>query len=167
MLVRKYKEADSQAIADIYNESIIQGGITMDTAVKNAEDIRSLVKKFNSREIMLVAQEEEQVIGWGIIKSYSDRWGYRVCCETSTYITLQETGRGYGSQLQKELLEQVAEFGYHHVVAKIMASNQGSINFHKRFGFEIVGVQKEVGFMEGCWHDVAIMQLILPHVGAI
>ncbi len=166
MLVRKYKEADSQAIADIYNESIVQGGITMDTSLKNAEDIRSLVKKFNSREIMLVAQEGEQVIGWGVIKSYSDRWGYRVCCETSTYISLKETGKGYGSQLQKELLEQVAELGYHHVVAKIMASNQGSINFHKRFGFEVVGVQKEIGFMEGSWHDVMIMQLILPHVGA-
>ena len=164
MLVRQYNESDLQAIADIYNQSIAAGDTTMDCVFYSADEMRSLAKKFNDRETILVGEQENTIIGWGIIKRYSDRLGYRVCCETSVYLDLNQTGNGYGSILQAELLQKVADFGYHHVVAKILASNQGSIDFHKRFGFELVGIQKEIGFLRGRWHDMVIMQLILPHV---
>jgi phosphinothricin acetyltransferase len=52
-------------------------------------------------------------------------------------------------------------FGYHHIVAKILADNQTSINLHEKFGFALVGVQREVGRLAGRWRDVAIYQLIL------
>ena len=163
MLVRKYLNSDFQAIADIYNQAIVKGGITFDNRRFTAEDIESIVAKFNERQTMLVATQDNLVVGWGIIKQYSDRPGYDVCCETSIYLSFDHIGKGYGSILQTALLEKVAEFGYHHVVAKIVASNQGSIQFHQRFGFEMVGIQKEVGFLRGIWYDVAIMQLILPY----
>ena len=164
MLVREYTKDDLQAIADIYNESIARDGITMDTRLFSAADMRSQVEKFGDRETILVAELEGRVVGWGIIKRYSDRIGYRVCCETSVYLSFAQTGKGYGRTLQTALLKKVAEFGYHHVVAKILASNQSSIQFHQRFGFEIVGVQKEIGFLKGRWHDVVIMQLILAYM---
>ena len=163
MLVRKYLNSDFQAIADIYNQAIVKGGITFDNRRFTAEDIESIVAKFDERQTMLVATQDNLVVGWGIIKQYSDRPGYDVCCETSIYLSFDHIGKGYGSILQTALLEKVAEFGYHHVVAKIVASNQGSIQFHQRFGFEMVGIQKEVGFLRGIWYDVAIMQLIVPY----
>ena len=162
MLIRRYTPKDFQAIAEIYNEAIVQGAITMDCVPQSAEDVRSLAEKFHHRETILMAEQDNRIVGWGIIKRYSNRPGYDFCCETSTYLTLGETRRGYGSQLQKALLQQVMVFGYHHVVAKILADNQGSIAFHQRFGFEIVGIQKEIGFLKGEWRDVVILQLILP-----
>lgn len=164
MLVREYIKDDLQAIAAIYNESIARGGITMHTRLFSAADMRSQVAKFGDRETILVAELDGRVVGWGIIKRYSDRIGYRVCCETSVYFSFAETGKGYGRILQTAILQKVAEFGYHHVAAKILASNQSSIKFHQQFGFEIVGVQKEIGFLKGRWHDVIIMQLILAEV---
>lgn len=136
----------------------------MDCHLYSAEDIQKIVQKFSQREAILVAQRDQQVIGWGIIKRYSDRWGYRVCCETSVYLALSESRKGYGKLIKRELLQKVREFGYHHVVAKILATNQTSIEFHQQFGFEMVGVQKEIGFYQGQWHDVVIMQLILPEI---
>lgn len=162
MLIRRYTPKDFQAIADIYNEAIIQGSITMDCVPKSEEDMRSLTENFHDRETILMAEQNERAIGWGIIKRYSDRPGYNLCCETSTYLTFGEIRRGYGSLLQKALLQQVIEFGYYHVVAKILAVNLGSIAFHQRFGFEVVGIQKEIGFLQGEWCDVVILQLILP-----
>ncbi|ABW25781.1 GNAT family N-acetyltransferase [Acaryochloris marina] len=44
------------------------------------------------------------------------------------------------------------------------ATNDVSFAFHNGFGFEMVGVQKEVGHVADRWQDVAIMQLILPQV---
>ena len=39
-----------------------------------------------------------------------------------------------------------------------LADNQRSIAFHRRYGYELVGIQKEIGHMEGKWTDVAILQ---------
>jgi len=68
---------------------------------------------------------------------------------------------GYGSSLQSELLRIAKELGYHHVVVKIWAGNMISIRMHQKFGFETVGTQREIGFVNGTWQDVTIMQLVL------
>ncbi|MEM7759951.1 MAG: N-acetyltransferase family protein [Cyanobacteria bacterium P01_A01_bin.40] len=159
--IRNYLPHDSQAIADIYNQAILKGGITMDCEPYSAQQIAELVDKFDDREKILLAEIDNEQVGWGIIKKYSDRPGYRVCCETSIYLKFTETKKGYGQTLQTALLKQVKEFDYYHVVAKILAANQGSIRFHQKFGFELVGIQKKIGFYGGQWHDVAIMQLLL------
>ncbi|MEM8719813.1 MAG: N-acetyltransferase family protein [Cyanobacteria bacterium P01_G01_bin.39] len=159
--IRHYLPQDFQAIANIYNEAIAAGGITMDCEPYSPQQISDIVHKFNSRETILVAHKDNTQVGWGIIKKYSDRIGYRVCCETSIYFKFNETQKGYGQVLQTALLKQVKAFDYHHVVAKILAANQGSIEFHQKFGFELVGIQKKIGFYGGQWHDVAIMQLLI------
>ena len=159
--VRSYLTQDCQAIANIYNEAIAKGGITMDCEPYPAAKIVDLVDKLGDRETILVAEIEGDVVGWGIIKKYSDRPGYNLCCETSIYLKSSATKKGYGRILQSALLEQVKAFDYHHFVAKIVASNQNSIKFHEKFGFEIIGVQKEIGFYRGRWYDMAIMQLLL------
>ncbi|MDY6936313.1 MAG: N-acetyltransferase family protein [Cyanobacteriota bacterium] len=153
---------DYPAIASIYNEAVERGGITMDGRPYNVDDIQAIADKMGDREILLVAQTPEKAIGWGIVKRYSDRIGYQVCCETSIYLTFSETGKGYGGVLQKALMDKVADYGYYHIVAKILAANQGSIRFHQQFGFEIVGIQKDIGLVNGVWHDVAILQYLFP-----
>ena len=160
--IRPAEQPDFKAIAHIYNESIAKGGITMDTEFKQAKDIQQIVQKMGSREVLLVAVLEAEVIGWGIVKKYSDRPGYQVCCETSVYLSSAQAGKGYGKALQTALMEQVSNYGYHHIVAKILANNRASIEFHQRFGFSPVGIQKEIGFIQGQWHDVMIMQCLLP-----
>lgn len=164
--IRPATEADYGAIASIYNEAIAHGGITMDSQLQTADHIQATVQKMTDREMILVGHINEQVMGWGIIKRYSDRLGYQVCCETSIYLTFSSQGKGYGKQLQTAVMEQARQFSYHHIVAKILAANPGSVRFHEKFGFETVGVQKEIGFINGTWHDVVIMQCILPDVSA-
>ncbi|MEL7085839.1 MAG: N-acetyltransferase family protein [Cyanobacteria bacterium J06597_1] len=163
LAIRHCQPSDYQAIADIYNESISAGRSTMDVHPVGPEKFQTIHENLGDREVLFVA-ETERAIGWGAVRKYSDRYGYRVCCETSIYLTLSETGKGYGSQLQKELLKAVEEFSYHHVLVRIMAVNQESIRFHEKFGFEQVGTLREIGYFSDRWHDVTIMQLVLPHV---
>lgn len=162
--IRSCIAADYDAIAAIYNEAIATGCMTFDTRPFGAEDIQAWVDRFCDRERLLVAERYQQILGWGIIKQYSDRPGYRVCCETSIYLTFAEKGKGYGRQLQTALLQDVVNLGYHHVAVKIVTTNESSITFHQKFGFERVGVQREIGHVAGRWQDVVIMQLILPQV---
>lgn len=164
--IRPANSVDFEAIANIYNESVAKGGITMDTQPKQAADIQKIAQNMGDRESLLVAvlgpSPEAQVVGWGIVKKYSNRPGYQFCCETSIYLSFSQTGRGYGKVLQNALMKQVAAYGYRHVVAKILAHNQASIRFHQSFGFVSVGIQKEIGFIQNQWHDVMIMQCLIP-----
>lgn len=134
--------------------------MTMDCEPYPAAKIVDLVGKFGARETILITETEGDVVGWEIIKKYSDRSGYNFCCETSIYLKSSTTKKGYGRILQLARSEQVKAFDYHHVVAKIVATNLRSIEFHEKFGFEIVGVREEIGFYRRQWYDVAIMQLL-------
>lgn len=127
----------------------------------SASYFAELVGSFNSRECLLVLSDGNRVQGWGVVKRYSDRPGYSVACETSIYFDQGATGQGLGSKLQKALIDMVRAFSYHHIVVKIWAGNEGSLRFHEGFGFELVGIQKQVGFLDGKWIDVAILQCLL------
>ena len=155
---------DAAAIAEIYNEHILLGTSSMDNETKSVADMENQIRGFNEHETILVMERSKEILGWGIIKRYSDREGYRVTCETSVYLRTRETRKGYGSRMKKTLIERCKEYGYHHLVAKIFAVNEGSLTYNSRLGFEVVGRQREVGFRNGKWQDVVIMQLILDDV---
>lgn len=159
---------DAAVIAEIYNEAIRAGNASMDDDEKTTDDILRQMKSFGPRETYILLEREEEgsprVIGWGIIKKYSDRPGYRFCCETSVYLRFSEVGGGRGSRMKRALIERCREYGYHHLLARIFADNVVSIEYNRKLGYEMVGVQREIGYKNGRWQDVAVMQLILDDV---
>jgi len=163
-LIRDCGPEDAPAIAAIYNEHIRAGVSTMDTEEKTVAGMAKLMAEFNDRETILILANDTEIRGWGIIKRYSDRIGYRVCCETSVYLRGDQVRKGYGTRMKKALIARCKEWGYHHLVAKIFAVNSGSIEYNKRLGYEVVGRQREIGYRDGKWQDVVIMQLILDDV---
>lgn len=152
---------DFAQIANIYNEYIRLGNATMEEKIHDANDIQQWVHKFNDREKLYVLRSASGVIGWGIIKRYSDRNGYRFACETAIYLTFSELRKGYGSQIKKFLIQQCKTLEYRHLVAKIFATNTASIEYNLKLGYEIVGRQKDIGFKNGRWLDVVIMQYLI------
>ena len=174
-LVREAGAEDASTIAEISNASIVAGDATMELVLKSAEDIRRWIEGFNRRETILLLEQAasrhqdpagapRRVLGWGIIKRYSDRGGYRFACETAVFLRRGEVGKGHGSRIKRALIERARALRYHHMVAKISADNTRSIEYNKKFGYELVGIQKEIGFRKGRWCDVAILQLVLHDV---
>ncbi len=153
--------ADAAAVTEIYNQSILGGNATMDQEPWSEEETKRLIKGFDKREALLLLERNTEILGWGIIKKYSDRAGYRFACETAVYLRHEEVGRGYGSRIKRALIERAKQLGYHHLVAKVFTTNVPSIEYNKKFGYEIVGVQREIGYQDGRWIDVVIMQLVL------
>ena len=163
--IRPAGNSDCPQVAEIYQESLdrVDSSMEVVTSARNFED---QLAGFHDREAMLVLETDDGLQGYGVVKRYSDRLGYRVACETSIYFRRSATGRGYGSALQHALMEKARELQYHHIVAKIWTSNEGSIRFHERFGYRLVGVQREVGYLAGQWRDVSILQCLLDDVPA-
>lgn len=154
---------DAAAIAEIYNESIAIGDASMDREWKDAAYYITLMQKMTERESYFILEKEARVLGWAVIKAWSDRYGYRFTAETSVFLRRDENvlSKGYGKALMQHTLLQAKTWQYHHLIARIGSTNERSIRFHQTLGYEIVGVQKEVGFLDDTWHDVTILQKIL------
>ena len=136
----------------------------MDTGEIDAAYFTTLLAGFTSRESIVLAEQSSVVVAWGIVKRYSDRPGYSYACETSVFVARHEQAHGVGTALQTAIIQKARDFGYRHLVAKILAVNAGSIRFHEGFQYEVVGTQREIGFLNGAWHDVVVMQRILNDV---
>ncbi len=165
LVIRDCAPGDYAAVAEIFSHWIREGGATMDTLEKTPRDIADLVESMNEREALMVLQEEGGgIAGWGIVKRYTYKLGYRVCAETSVFLRPDRLRGGFGTILKRAVIERCRELGYHHLIARIWADNESSIEYNKRLGYEVVGVQREIGHCHGAWRDICIMQLVLDDV---
>lgn len=157
--IREAQSHDTSAIASIYNEYVGNG--TMDLDPKSAEYFNDFLESKSEREACCVAEFEGKVVGYSIIKQYSEREGYSLAAETSTYLNSNYLRMGFGSLIKNYMLKLCKNLGIKHIVAKIWTSNQSSISFHESLGYTIVGVQNRIGFVNGQWQDVTIMQYLV------
>lgn len=159
--IREIITTDYQTVANIYNEYIKLGTASMEETFKTVNDIADWIEKFNDREKLFVFTEDSITIGWGIIKRYSDREGYRFACETAVYFTESKLGKGYGTTMKKFLIAQCEKLQYKHLVAKVFATNTGSIAYNEKLGYTVVGRQNRIGFKNNQWIDMIIMQYLI------
>ncbi|MFT4567246.1 MAG: L-amino acid N-acyltransferase YncA [Saprospiraceae bacterium] len=159
MNIREAKAQDCMSISRIYNRYL--GKSTMDLEPKEASFYESFLIVKNAREELWVAEIKNIIIGWGVIKLYSPKLGYQYTGETSVYLDSDHLGLRYGTSIKQHLLNRCKALEYHNLLARIFASNNVSIDYNKKLGYRIVGQQKEVGYINGHWQDVVIMELIL------
>jgi L-amino acid N-acyltransferase YncA len=66
-----------------------------------------------------------------------------------------------GRALLAELLVLASAHGFHSLIARIAGHNETSIGLHRAAGFELVGVEREVGRKHRQWLDVVELQRLL------
>jgi phosphinothricin acetyltransferase len=158
--IRRAKTEDASRIAEIHNQSIAANDSTMQEDPASDGAVRDLILDNGSQAAVLVIEAHGVVVGWGRIWPYSQRFGYRFAAETAVFIDRSLRRRGLGTLLQSALVDEGAKLGYHHLVAKIFADNTASVDMHLKLGYDLVGVQREIGFKNGAWKDVAILQYV-------
>ena len=154
---REARSEDCPKIAEIYNTYL--GKSTMDLEIKTGTYYEQILSSQGIMEELWVAEETE-ILGWGIIKKYSDREGYKYTGETSVYLDQNHLNKGIGKKMKKHLMDRCEKLGYHHLIARIFTENEVSINYNLKLGYRLVGVQKEAGYVHGEWKDVTILQYV-------
>lgn len=160
--VRRATEGDLEAITHIYNEAIRTTVATFDTQPKTMEEQKAWFSAHGPRYPILVAQEGGLVIGWASLSMWSDRCAYSDTAEISVYVKEEHKGKGVGRQLMEALMREGQAAGLHTVIARISEGNEVSIRLHRSFGFEHIGIMREVGKKFGRLIDVTLMQKIFP-----
>lgn len=159
LTIRDAVVADAPEMAAIYAESIARRDATLDATPPPAEAYARLLA--DPRHPTVVAVDAGQVVGWSRVKPWSDRAGYVTAGEVSIFVTASHFRRGLGRRLYGALFARAAAAGYHHLAARVFADHTASIALHRAMGFEPVGIQREVGRLDGRWVDVALMQRLL------
>lgn len=74
--IRPNRREDSTAIADIYNDAVLNSVATFDTEPKTSDDRESRLAGHDARHPVLVAEIDGLVVGWASLSAYSDRPAY-------------------------------------------------------------------------------------------
>jgi phosphinothricin acetyltransferase len=105
-----------------------------------------------------VLEEDGRIVGYACAAPVKDRAAYRWACEVSVYLGGGRRRGGAGRALYEALFERLAARGYRRLIAGMTLPNDASEGLHRAMGFEPVGVQRQIGWKHGAWHDVAWMQ---------
>lgn len=162
ILIRKATIDDVPQILDIVNYSILHTTANYHYEVLPLKTQLEWFRDKQSKNYpVIVADYGGKAIGFGTYGMFREKIGYQYTVEHSVYVDEAFIGKGIGGMLLTELIGLAKTDGYHVMVGGIDASNTGSIDFHKRYGFVENGVIKEAGFKFGRWLDLMFMQLIL------
>ncbi len=153
--------ADAEAICEIYNREVLESTVTLDLVPRTEAEQREWISDRSGGLAVLVAEIDESVVGFASLSFYRDRPGYRTSVEDSIYIHRHHHGEGVGSALLNALVGVAEKHGFHTVLARIVGPQEASVALHQRCGFEMVGIERQVGRKFNRWHDVALMQRLL------
>jgi L-amino acid N-acyltransferase YncA len=163
MLLRLATLDDAAAIRDLYNVEVETSTATFDLVVRSLDEQRAWLAARSGAFSAVVAVEGTEVIGFASLSPYKERAAYRTTVEDSIYIRRDHQGRGVGRTLLSHMVDVAAASGFHTVMARIEASGTASRALHAACGFELVGVEREVGRKFNRWLDVAVMQRMVHH----
>jgi L-amino acid N-acyltransferase YncA len=160
--IRAYQTEDAQAILDIINYNILNSTALYDYEPRSLENqIAIFDDKLKKGFPIIVATENETVVGFGYYSEFRFREAYKFTVEHSVYAHPNYIGKGIGKLIMENLLDLAKDQKLHTMIGVIDSENQSSIDFHKKFGFEIVGNIKESGFKFDRWLHSVFMQKML------
>jgi phosphinothricin acetyltransferase len=155
--------ADAGAILEIYNREVLETTATFDLVPRTLEQQQAWLSARSGAFAAIVAVDAgtRQVVGFASLSPYKERAAYNTTVENSVYVHRDFGGRGVGKALMLHLVEVARESGFHSIIARIEAGGTASRALHASVGFELVGIEREVGRKFRRWLSVAVMQKML------
>ncbi len=161
-MIRPARTSDAKDIATIYNYYVENSIFTFDESPTSTEEMSNKILELTSNAYPFIVYEvRDSVLGFAYASPWKSRCAYKHSVESTIYIIPNSLEKGMGTQLYKELIQQLQKINIHTVLAGISLPNDLSVAFHEKFGFEKVAQLKEVGFKFNQWIDVGYWELIL------
>ncbi|MGI8983908.1 MAG: GNAT family N-acetyltransferase [Acidimicrobiales bacterium] len=152
---------DAEAIRSIYNREVTESTVTFDLVPRTLADQQRWLAEHGGVHPAVVAELGGEVVGFGSLAPYRSRPAYATTVEDSVYVRHDTRGAGCGRAILGELVRLGTDHGFHSIMGRIVGGHVASIGLHTSCGFELVGVEREVGRKFGRWLDVVLMQRLL------
>jgi L-amino acid N-acyltransferase YncA len=160
--IRPYQTEDAAEILEIINYNILNSTALYDYEPRTLENqIAIFQDKLDKGFPIVVAISNKSVVGFGYYSEFRFREAYKFTVEHSVYAHPNQLGKGIGKLILDNLIHLAKAQKLHTMIGVIDSENQSSIEFHKKFGFEIAGTIKESGYKFNRWLHSIFMQKML------
>jgi phosphinothricin acetyltransferase len=156
---------DAAACAAIYAPHVESSVVSFEERAPDAAEMAARIERYGASHAWLVAEREGRVLGYSYATAFNERPAYRWSASVSVYVAAEAQGGGVGRALYETLFERLRERGFRMACAGITLPNEASVGLHESLGFEQTGLNREIGWKHGAWHDVGWYQLELAPAG--
>ena len=157
--------ADAKALLAIYTPYVEQTAITFEYDVPTLEEFTSRIQNTLQKFPYIIAEENNQILGYAYASPFKERAAYGWSVETSIYVKQDERQKGIGRILYDRLEEILKKQGILNVNACIGYPQvedeyltQDSVRFHEKLGYSMVGTFHKCGYKFGRWYDMVWME---------
>jgi phosphinothricin acetyltransferase len=162
--IRPATPSDAAAIADIYNEALVEGQSTFETVPRTPADFADPIEA--GRLHLVATNGDGETTGWARLGEYSRRPCYSGIGEASVYVRRACRGRGLGRALFDALADEAARRDYWKLVGLLFATNEASVALCRAAGCREVGLLMRHGRLGGDWRDVIMVEKLLGPAAA-
>ncbi len=161
-VVRKGTLDDAGAIAGIFNYYVATSTVIFTNHAVPEDGMRARLMSVVGHYPFYVA---EDVAGCVIGYCYAHRWMpdevYGQTWEITIYLAHDVRGNGIGARLLDRVINDCREQEAHVLISFITQGNERCEKLHRRAGFQLSGVMKEVGYKFGKYLNDAVYTLKL------
>ena len=159
--IRRGRESDMSALRDIINHYIMESAVTFEMVEMSLENRKTWFTQFtdNGRYQLMIAELEDQVVGYAASLRFHQRPAYAPSVMTSIYLHPDHTGKGIGEVVYSSLIEELKKVDeVHRAYGLVVLPNPGSEKLHEKLGFQVAGLLHEGGYKFGKYHDVRMYE---------
>lgn len=162
MLIRDATKDDLAELVAILNDAIAHSTAVWSDELTSVEERDAwLAAKEASGLPVIIAEEDEQVVGFATFGDFRAWPGYRRTVELSIYVGSDQRRLGVGRALLSALIARAKALEKHVMIAGIEGTNEASIRLHTGAGFRLGGLLPAVGVKFDRYLDLVFMYLLL------
>ncbi len=161
MIIREATEEDAASLAAIYKYYVEETAISFELTAPDKDEMERRRKEYSSSYPYLVAEENGRVVGYTYAHPFSARAAYSRSAEITIYLDRDSKGKGYGKALYAEIEKRLRKSNVKNLYAIAMYPGLGSIEFHEKMGYRIVGKLTDCGEKFGKLWSVVYMEKMI------
>ena len=163
MPIEFVQKKDAGEIAELYGYYVANTAISFEAEQLTSAEMEGRILSVLTWAPWLVCKVDGEVLGYAYASKHKERDAYKWSVDTAVYVRNDCRKRGIGSNLYRTLIALLKLQHFYAAHAGITLPNEGSVELHKRMGFQFIGTYPKVGYKLGKWHDVAWWQLQLQN----
>ena len=160
--IRPARVEDAKEIARIYNQGVQDRAATFENSYVTPEERYLWIVSRPDQYPVLVAEVKHTMMGWASLTPYSPRACYRGIAELSIYIERSLRGHGVAQELMKAMQNAASERGFYKLMGRLVADNDPARKLCQLMGWKEVGVHEKHGKLGNEWHDLLLVEHIIP-----
>ena len=121
------------------------------------EKEREFIKSFTSKNFMIVALIDDEIIGSCSISCRESRIRFTHRGELGICVQKKAWGLGVGGKMMAYTLELSKEAGLTKIFLDTRTDNDRAVHLYKKLGFEIEGTVKKAALIDGIYYDNYMM----------